>query len=204
LRAAAERVIVSRTHPAQMRTNVDRGIFTIADVLTQDECQEYIDWSERLGYETAPVSLAAGQILRPDIRNNARVMIDSPERANDIWSRISADVPPIVDGRRAVGLNERLRFYRYGPGQRFAPHTDGCYRRSGGEESLLTLMIYLNGGARGGETRFESASITPAPGLALIFDHYLIHEGARVLEGQKYVLRSDVMFGLAGSGDGGG
>jgi hypothetical protein len=24
-----------------MRTNVDRGIFTIADVLTQDVCQEY-------------------------------------------------------------------------------------------------------------------------------------------------------------------
>ena len=128
-------------------------------------------------------------------------MVDSPERANDIWSRLSADVPPVLDDRRAVGLNERLRFYRYGPGQRFAPHTDGCYRRKSGEESFLTLMIYLNGGARGGETRFENASITPAPGLALLFDHYLMHEGARVLEGQKYVLRSDVMYGPAGSSD---
>ncbi len=64
-------------------------------------------------------------------------------------------------------------------------------------------MIYLNAGARGGETRFENCSITPAPGLALIFDHYLMHEGARVVEGQKYVLRSDVMYGLAGSGGGG-
>jgi hypothetical protein len=187
-----------------MRTEIDRGIFTIPDVLTGEECQEYIDWSESLGYEDAPVSLAAGQVLRPDIRNNARAMVDSPERANDIWSRISADVPSVLDGRRAVGLNERLRFYRYGPGQRFAPHTDGCYRRSSGEESFLTVMIYLNSGARGGETRFENASITPARGLALIFDHYLLHEGAPVLEGQKYVLRSDVMYGLPGSSDGGG
>ena len=187
-----------------MRTSVDDGIFTISGVLTASECRELIDWSEALGYEAAPVSLAGGPAHRPDIRNNARVMIDSPERAQQIWSRISAGVPPVLRRRRAVGLNERLRFYRYGPGQRFAPHTDGCHRRPNGEESLLTLMIYLNSAARGGETRFENASITPEPGLALIFDHYLLHEGARVLEGQKYVLRSDVMYGPPPDRDGGG
>jgi len=186
-----------------MRRDIDPGIFTIADVLTHEECQEYIEWTEGLGYEAAAVSLAGGPALRPDIRNNARVMVDAPERANDIWTRISAEIPATVEGRSAVGLNERLRFYRYGPGQRFAPHTDGCHRRSNGEESFLTFMIYLNGGAVGGETRFQNISITPEPGLALIFDHYLIHEGAEVLEGQKYVLRSDVMYGLPGSGGGG-
>jgi hypothetical protein len=185
-----------------MYRKVDRGIFTIAGVLSSEECQAYVEWSESLGYETAPVSLAVGAVVRPDIRNNARVMVDSPERAAQIWSRISDDVPPSVAGRRAVGLNERLRFYRYGPGQRFSPHTDGCYRRANGEESFFTLMIYLNGGARGGETRFENVSITPEPGLALIFDHYLLHEGARVLEGQKYVVRSDVMYEAPGR-DGG-
>jgi hypothetical protein len=61
-------------------------------------------------------------------------------------------------------------------------------------------MIYLNGGTLGGETRFENVSITPEAGLALVFDHYLTHEGACVLEGQKYVLRSDVIYGLPGSG----
>jgi hypothetical protein len=176
---------------------LDRGIFTIAGVLSSDECRAYIEWTEGLGYETAPVSLAGGAVVRPDIRNNARVMVDSPERAEQLWSRLSADVPAVVEGRRAVGLNERLRFYRYGPGQRFAPHTDGCHRRPSGEESLFTLMIYLNGGARGGETRFENVSVTPEPGLALVFDHYLLHEGALVEEGQKYVLRSDVMYGAS-------
>jgi hypothetical protein len=185
-----------------MRTNVARGIFTVAGVLTAEECQEYIAWSESHGYETAPVSLASGSVVRPDIRNNARVMVDAPVRAEDIWSRISADIPSILAGRRAVGLNERLRFYRYGPGQRFAPHTDGCHRRTNGDESLMTLMIYLNGGTRGGETRFENATITPEAGLALIFDHYLLHEGTLVVEGQKYVLRSDVMYGTSGSGVG--
>jgi len=123
-----------------MRKDIDRGILTVANVLTAGECQEYIDWSEGQGYETAPVSLPEGAVLRPDIRNNARVMVDTPDRAQQLWARISAHVPRVLDGRRAVGLNERLRFYRYGPGQRFAPHTDGCHRRPNGEESLLTLF----------------------------------------------------------------
>ena len=31
-------------------------------------------------------------------------------------------------------------------------------------------------------------------GMALVFEHYLRHQGAPVSEGSKYVLRSDVMF----------
>jgi hypothetical protein len=184
-----------------MRNEIDRGIFTIPNVLSAAECEEYIAWSESLGYEAAPVSLAVGAVLRPDIRNNARVMVDAPERAVEIWSRVFADIPAVADGRRAVGLNERFRFYRYGPGQQFAPHTDGCHRRPNGEESLFTFMIYLNGGAVGGATKFENASVTPQAGLALVFDHYLLHEGARVVEGQKYVLRSDIMYGPSHSSD---
>lgn len=187
-----------------MRRDVERGIFTIAGVLTPSECAEHIGWSESLGYEAAPVSLAGGSVHRPDIRNNARAMIDAPERAYMLWSRISADVPQVLQGRRAAGLNERLRFYRYGPGQKFAAHTDGCHRRANGEASLLTLMVYLNGAARGGETRFENVSITPEPGMALLFDHYLMHEGAPVIEGIKYVLRTDVMYGSPLQGGDGG
>lgn len=186
---------VSRTQPRQMRNQVGQGIFTIDDVLTPDECREYIEWSEALGYDAAPVSLAGGAVHCPDIRNNARVMVESPDKAQELWRRVARDIPSVLEGRHAVGLNERLRFYRYGPGQRFAPHTDGCVRRANGEESLLTFMIYLNGGVQGGETRFANASITPQPGLALVFDHYLLHEGGLVSVGHKYVLRSDVMYG---------
>jgi prolyl 4-hydroxylase len=178
-----------------MRTDIAPGIFTIAGVLAPEECERYIEWSERIGYETAPVSLAGGAVLRPDIRNNARVIVDDPVRTGDLWSRIVGKLPAVLEGRRAIGLNERLRFYRYGPGQRFAPHTDGCHRRANGDESLLTLMVYLNGGVRGGETRFDEVVITPEVGLALVFDHYLVHEGSVVLKGRKYVLRTDVMYG---------
>jgi prolyl 4-hydroxylase len=178
-----------------MRTDIGPGIFTVSEVLTLAECREYIAWSELLGYEGAPVSLAGGPTHLPDIRNNARAMIDAPERAQELWLRIMGELPPTMDGRHAVGLNERLRFYRYGPGQRFAPHTDGCFRRPNGDESLFTVMVYLNEPTEGGETRFENATVVPVVGLALIFDHYLLHEGAPVLKGKKYVLRTDAMYG---------
>lgn len=177
-----------------MRTVIGPGIFTIPDVLTPIECREFVAWSEALGYEAASVSLAGGAVHRPDIRNNARVIVDSAETAQKLWRRVAADLPSPLEHRQAVGLNERLRFYRYGPDQRFAAHTDGCVRRENGEESLLTFMIYLNDGVDGGETRFENAVIAPATGLALVFDHYLLHEGCTVRAGQKYVLRSDVMY----------
>src|SRR5690242_14532582 len=128
------------------------GIYTLDGVLSREECNEYISWTEGLGYSTAPISTAAGVVMRPDIRNNARVIVDAADRASLLWSRVEGNVPRILEGRQAVGLNERFRFYRYGPGERFAPHTDGCFRRDNGEESLLTFMIYLNEGCKGGET----------------------------------------------------
>lgn len=43
-------------------------------------------------------------------------------------------------------LNERLRFLRYGGGDYFRPHFDGCYVTPDGKErSLFTIHLYLNG-----------------------------------------------------------
>ena len=133
--------------------------------------------------------------MRPVPLNNARVMIESHHRADDPWRRVSSHIPDRLQERHVEGLNERLRFYRYGRARRFAWHRDGCFRRPNGEESLLTFMVYLNGGVEGGETRFENATIRPRPDLVLVFHHYLPHEGAVVTAGQKYVLRSDIMYG---------
>jgi hypothetical protein len=174
------------------------GIYTIANLLTEQECQDLIAFTEGIGYKAAPITTSRGFVLRPDIRNNTRVILDDVPRAEALWERVRADVPQILDGRRAVGLNERFRFYRYDPGQRFAPHLDGSYRRDNGEQSLLTLMVYLNGGFSGGETNFADAWVEPATGLGLVFEHWLLHEGAEVTRGRKYVLRSDVMYGPFG------
>jgi hypothetical protein len=97
---------------------------------------------------------------------------------------------------RVVGINERFRCYRYTPGQRFALHADGTFARSREERSLLTFLIYLNQGMSGGETAFpeQGQCIVPQTGMALLFQHPILHEGCAVREGKKYVLRTDVMY----------
>jgi predicted 2-oxoglutarate/Fe(II)-dependent dioxygenase YbiX len=177
---------------------VAEGIYTLPEVLTHEECAEYIAFTEAKGYEPAPISTMGGFVMAPEIRNNTRVIIDDVDRAADLWLRVKAQIPEILFGRQAVGLNERFRFYRYDAGERFAPHYDGSFRRENGEASHLTFMIYLSEEFGGGETIFKSISITPRTGMALIFEHGLLHEGAAVTFGRKYVLRSDVMYARIG------
>jgi len=174
------------------------GVYTLPDLLSADECEEYIAMSERAGYGAAPISAFGGEVMRPDVRNNARVMLDDEKIAASLWERIKSEVPMFLNGRQAIGLNERLRFYRYDPGQQFATHMDGSFVRQNGERSLLTFMVYLNDVFEGGETVFIETTVRPQKGMGLIFQHALVHEGASVISGRKYVLRSDVMYGVVG------
>ena len=104
-----------------------------------------------------------------------------------------------MKGREAVGLNERLRYYRYDVGQKFSWHADGCVRLDNGLQSMLTFMVYLNDDFSGGETQFrQGVKIEPQKGMALIFSHWQKHMGGEVSKGRKYVLRSDVMYRKVG------
>jgi prolyl 4-hydroxylase len=169
-------------------------IFTVSGFLAAPECDSYIALSESRGFGDAPIETSFGPTMMKDVRNNSRVMIDDPSLAQLVWERSSAYVPNTLAGHHAVGVNERFRFYRYDPGQTFRWHRDGYFARPGGERSRLTLMVYLNDDFDGGETRFERSVITPVKGTALFFVHYLVHEGAEVLRGRKYVMRTDVMY----------
>ena len=175
-------------------------IFTIDNILSPSECAEYIALTENIGYAEAPINTWLGPQIRPDVRNNRRVILDDFERAANLWQRVSQYISSNLEGCEAIELNERFRFYRYDPGQYFAPHYDGSYRRENGDESVLTFMIYLNEDFAGGETRFDlrypwfEVSVVPKTGMGLCFLHELRHEGAPIIQGRKYVLRSDVMY----------
>lgn len=170
-------------------------LLTIPGFLGRDQCDQLIQSSEEHGYGAAPITTSLGFVMAPEVRNNTRVMLDQPAQAANLWSRLEqlAALPPI-DHWQPVGLNERLRYYRYTRGQAFRWHRDGAFVRDATERSLLTFMIYLNQDFSGGETEFEDQRVLPRTGDALIFTHGLRHQGAEVRRGTKYVLRSDVMF----------
>ncbi|UJR13791.1 hypothetical protein I4U23_000801 [Adineta vaga] len=101
-----------------------------------------------------------------------------------------------------LNLNERIRICRYEPGQYFAPHFDGIYKRSYMEQSQLTIMAYLNDSFTGGHTNFLDEKSKPPPvtyalkpetGMVLIFQHEIYHEGEAVITGKKYIMRSEPM-----------
>jgi hypothetical protein len=119
---------------------------------------------------------------------------------------------------KPVGLVERLRFYKYEPGTEYPEHMDGSYARkvvrknqTYQQQSFLTLLVYLNDDFTGGTTDFfphkqhcrflrdiehkePVVQITPQTGTALISCHTILHQGAPVVDGVKYVCRTDIVF----------
>jgi hypothetical protein len=138
----------------------------------------------------------------PVYRNQDRLIVDDADRATDLFRRLQPHLPERMGEYRLVGLNERLRFYRYSPGQRFAEHTDHWYRPAPNRITLHTVLVYFNADFEGGETRFTEQLeqvITPEPGLVAIFQHKIRHEGCAVRSGIKYAMRSDVVFEAPGA-----
>lgn len=172
-------------------------VLTLEGVLSPAECTALIERIEAAGPTAAPVTTSRGFVMMPEVRNNTRVMFDDPALAMTLFERVRSHVPERLEEHwRLCGANERLRCYRYAPGEYFAPHFDGAFVRSENERSLLTFMVYLNECEAGGHTGFSDLEleVRPRPGRALLFSHRLRHEGATVLEGLKYVVRSDMMY----------
>jgi predicted 2-oxoglutarate/Fe(II)-dependent dioxygenase YbiX len=170
------------------------SIWTIEGFLTAQECENLIALSENLGYQEAEVSLPEGAKMLKGIRNNERLLYQDEKLANQYWEKLKPYCPSQMTDYEAIGLNEQFRFYKYQLNQRFKRHIDGRFKRNENEESRITFMIYLNEDFEGGATIFDEISIKPKIGMALCFIHEQKHEGAPVVAGSKYVLRSDVMY----------
>ena len=108
-----------------------------------------------------------------------------------------------------TGLNTCFRIVRYEPGGHFLPHFDGGYDPSANYRSIKTFMIYLNDGFQGGPTNFYTdeqahyatadptnmtTSFVPKRGSCVAFNHHITHDGGMLLDGEKWLLRSEVMY----------
>jgi hypothetical protein len=172
-------------------------IMLIPGILAGTECEEWINRIRLEGPAPAPINTTRGVMLDSQIRNNRRVMLDDPLEAKKLFGRVKDKVPEEIHQMRLSGVNERLRCYEYQVGQRFAPHSDGAFIRNEREQSWYTFMVYLNDAFEGGETVFfvePEKAIKPETGMGLLFQHPIIHEGAEVTKGTKYVIRTDLMY----------
>jgi predicted 2-oxoglutarate/Fe(II)-dependent dioxygenase YbiX len=171
--------------------------WVVDDFFDKRECARFVALIDEQAQDgPAPITTARGPEVRTDVRNNTRVIFDDEQLAQQLWPRARHHVPDPLMGMTPIGLNERFRCYRYTEGMYFRPHFDGAYRRNEREESLLTLIVYLDEPGAGGDTRFNDLerAIVPLPGRALFFQHCIRHESTTLRKGVKHVLRTDVMY----------
>lgn len=172
-----------------MRFETEPLLWLVDDVYTENECRNFIDFIE----QSSP-TLATNN---PLYRDQDRLIEDNPKIAEDLFLRLYPHLPQQINMLKLVGLNERLRMYRYRTGQRFEPHMDHWYRPSENRISLHTVLVYFNDDFEGGETRFQEQieqTIIPKRGMVAIFQHKIRHEGCPVRRGIKYAMRSDVIY----------
>lgn len=172
------------------------NVFTVDHFWTKQQCEDFTAKSESIGYEAATVETEKGQVLLESVRNNNRVIYRDFQLAAELWKELQPFAPKQIGNSVAVGLNELFSFYRYQVGQQFKKHRDQSFIRNEIEASYYTFMIYLNDNYQGGETSFNDLVVKPEQGVALIFQHGLEHAGNPVSQGVKYVLRTDIMYGL--------
>jgi WD40 repeat protein len=147
-------------------------------------------------------------------RNNERLVMDNEELSNKLFQKVKPYLPETITTNSPIQaengtwhlkeLNSRLRFCKYNANQYFHRHLDGIHYRSASVQSKLTFMIYLNSATefKGGRTLFFKtkdteevwASYTPVQGDLIVFDHNVWHEGEVLTAGEKFVLRSDILY----------
>ncbi|WP_299606887.1 2OG-Fe(II) oxygenase [uncultured Aquimarina sp.] len=172
-------------------------IYLIKEFLSKEKCDHFIEKGEQVSFEEAKVAIDGRQVKMKGIRNNQRILFKDQLLADQLWKKMESQVVSTLGKYKACGLNEMFRIYKYEEGQRFKMHRDGSYKRNEKECSFFSFLIYLNQDFEGGETHFENGiTIHPEIGDALLFHHPLRHEGKPILSGEKYVLRTDIMYKL--------
>lgn len=219
-----------------------RGAFAIAvkSLLTPEECQQLKQAAELVGY-------SSNLEQERGLRQGRRAMADDPALAARILERLTPFLPQTWDMANCsrgnvntglcqaqrgesfalAGINERFRFLSYGVGEYFNAHVDGYFVRevhgvpvTRCDRGVITVQMYLDGGYRGGSTRFlhphcshmRQQGFCPGeacpnglckdppvgPGDAVVFQHDIWHQGSALLEGMKTACRTEVMYGPAG------
>jgi len=188
--------------------------YLLTNVFSPKECEALIKHTEDIGYARAMINITETKaVVMPGYRDSQRLMIDNKDFSKILFKRIGHLLPQTLPyfGKelKLVEINERFRFLRYDPGDQFKPHCDGTYERSDGSAfTRITLQIYLNEGFKGGETTFlnpdvgkdklskkkNRVPVVPKTGMILVFEHDLYHEGSLLKSGQKYTIRTDVLY----------
>jgi prolyl 4-hydroxylase len=173
------------------------NIFSINNFWDREMCESIILHAESTDTFPREETILIQKTLDDNIdsRNNFKLFLESQEIADIIYRHLKSSLGCIsIKSQQHCGVHSNLRVYKYIPGQEFKKHRDGGVTNSKKDESLYSLLIYLNDNFEGGSTLFDCCEIKPIQGRVTFFPHELEHAGAVVTKGYKYVLRGNIMF----------
>ena len=166
-------------------------------------CKKIIDFGELHNFETIEKEYVKSY------RNSKRILIKSKGLADNIWKHLLnlLDVDDFnnvaprgfgTEGNWIIqSINPMFRISKYEKGGHFSKHSDAGYVLNDNYRSSFSLLIFLNDSFSGGETSIfygdNKYKIAPDTGKMVIFNHNLEHKGNKVLQGVKYILRTDIM-----------
>ena len=108
---------------------------------------------------------------------------------------------------RLSHINKEIKILKYEKGDHFkGKHCDGTHVENidgACHKSLLTLIVYLNEGYKGGQTtlckdlykkKSDEVEIKPRIGKIVILSQTIPHYAKTVTQGIKYLLMADIMY----------
>lgn len=75
------------------------------------------------------------------------------------------------------------KFSRYGPGERYGPHTDAAWMAN--TRTDLSCTLWLSDNFKGGDLRIDGHNYRGRPGEALVYECGLVHEVTAVVDGDR-------------------
>ena len=178
----------------------DPIIYVVDDLISEDECQEFINCSKDKLQPATVVGLDNEQKLKDRTNEFAWLEHHANESIHEVSKRLSILV------QMPIRNAEMFQVVHYERGAEYKPHFDSFdqstelgkkYWEPGGQR-MITALIYLNDVEGGGATYFPelNISINPKKGNVLVFHNTIsettninprsLHAGMPVSSGEKW------------------
>eukprot|EP00529_Nitzschia_sp_RCC80_P041464 CAMPEP_0113497018 /NCGR_PEP_ID=MMETSP0014_2-20120614/30417_1 /TAXON_ID=2857 /ORGANISM="Nitzschia sp." /LENGTH=211 /DNA_ID=CAMNT_0000390951 /DNA_START=151 /DNA_END=782 /DNA_ORIENTATION=- /assembly_acc=CAM_ASM_000159 len=157
-------------YPGLQKLHHDPPVYAVPNFLTQQECAFLIEAADDSWTAAPVVGAGAGEISQT--RTSSTCYLDRADLP-DLMRKVS-----VLTGKNMEHC-ELPQVGRYLPTQQYYQHydafnlneEDGVRFASNGGQRTVTVLVYLNNVATGGQTSFPTLnlSIQPVQGMALIF-----------------------------------
>eukprot|EP00978_Attheya_sp_CCMP212_P030378 scaffold111456_cov52-Attheya_sp.AAC.5 len=198
------------------------AVYVAHNVLDASECEAWIHYMEGAAKKQVEcVSHPATHYIAH--RECGRLQKTDWAVADAIFERLESLVEQIgpqlniskksIPSYQPMGCNGNIRLYKYEKGMSFGRHVDGTNKisRYSHGNTEVTVLLYLSS-CKGGATRFYpptqkrkrnlGTAFEPQQGAVLFHvhgDRCLEHEADPVQQGTKYILRTDLVYGIPNS-----